>query len=102
MYYTDFDKTDIMTEEEVGRLADVHGKFFTSQEWHIKHCSYNWRKLFRQKQTGVTLERRSNTYGHLGHCEDMFLLRDPLGFITTGSGVELNAELIPHPHKHEE
>jgi hypothetical protein len=100
IYYTDFDKTGTMTIEEVGRLADVGGNFFTTLEWHIKHCSYNWKKLFRSRETGVIIENRSNTFGHVDHCEKMFLMPGGLHEVLTGSGVALNADQLPVPKKH--
>lgn len=98
-YYTDFNKTATMTEDEVGQLVDVQGHFFTTHAWHVRHCAFNWRKQWRQKQTGATLEARFNTYGHIVHCEEMFLLRNPLDDILTGSGVEINADRVPVPKK---
>lgn len=100
VYYTDFDKTGVLTEEQVGRLADVGGAFFTTYEWHIKHCTYNWRKLFRMKETGVILENRSNTIGHISHCEQVFMMNGGLHEVLTGSGVELNADQLPEMVKH--
>lgn len=92
IYYTDWNKTAILSEEEVGRLADVGGHFYATFEWHIKHCLYNWRKLWRQRSTGVTLEKRSGTCGHLEYCEKMFIARRPLHEFLTILGVELNAD----------
>ncbi|KAF2789767.1 hypothetical protein K505DRAFT_252587 [Melanomma pulvis-pyrius CBS 109.77] len=94
-YYSDWNKTAILSEEEVGRLADVGGQFYTTFAWHIKHCSYNWRKLWRMKykNTGVTMTARAGAYGHLEHCEKMFLEQRPIHEVLTFAGVSLDADL---------
>lgn len=98
-YYSDWDKSKELSFDEVASLADYHGHFFVSHEWHVQHCTYVWRKLFRSQKTGVTLPNMMNTYSHISHCTDMFLKRDPLDAIVTGSGVALNADIIPRKHK---
>ncbi len=94
-YWADVNGTIPLTREEVGRLADTRGAvFYTSQDWHVMHCMYTWRKHYRSKWTGVTIERRSNGIDHIRHCEAIVRDRAPLEKIWTKAGIELNADLI--------
>lgn len=53
-YYADWNKTQRITREEVGELADVKGaNFYTVHEWHVMHCTFIWRKQWRVPVTGV-------------------------------------------------
>lgn len=97
-YYSDWNKTSTYTLEEVARLPDKHAYFFTTHEWHVKHCTYEWARQWRKTQLGTTIPKRSDSRGHIQHCEMMFLLRDPLQDLVTGSGVSLNADNVPKPH----
>ena len=101
-YYTDWDKTDTLNLTQVAGLAANRGHFFSTHEWHIAHCTWTWRKQVRAAETGITIEKRARGVGHVGHCEMMFKKRDALDDVVTGSGVSLNADLIPVPHKHRE
>lgn len=92
-YWAELNGTTRLTREEMGLLAEVGGVFYTTQEWHIMHCMYTWRKHYRSKFTGVTVERRSNGIDHIHHCEGIVLDRAPLQKIWTMAGVELNADL---------
>ena len=90
-YWADPQGKIAMTREEVGMLADNDGVFYTTQDWHITHCTTTWRKHYRQKETGVTIERRSNGLDHIGHCESIFRLRGGLQSIMTVAGIALDA-----------
>jgi len=92
-YWAELNGTTRLTREEMGLLAEVGGFFYTTQEWHVMHCMYTWRKHYRSKFTGVTVERRSNGIDHIHHCEGIVLDRAPLQKIWTMAGVELNADL---------
>ena len=93
-YWADLNATIPLTREEVGMLADTEGVvFYTTQEWHVMHCMYTWRKHYRSKWTGVTIERRSNGIDHIEHCEGIVRDRAPLQKIWTMAGIELNADL---------
>jgi hypothetical protein len=91
-YWADRNGTTPLTREEMGYLGEVDGVFYTTQEWHIKHCMYTWRKHYRSKFTGITVEQRSNGLDHIRHCEGIMLYRAPLDGIRTVAGVELNAD----------
>ena len=93
-YWADINGTIPLTREEVGAIADIPGGvFYTSQEWHVMHCMYTWRKHYRSKWTGVTVERRSNGLDHIHHCEGIVTAGHPLKEIWTMAGIELNADL---------
>jgi hypothetical protein len=93
-YWADRHRKVPLNRTEMGLLADNDGVFFATQEWHITHCTFTWRKHYRQKWTGVTVERRSNGLDHIGHCEDVFKVRGPLQDIMTIAGVALNADEV--------
>ena len=92
-YWADLNATTPITREEVGMLADTGGVFYTTQEWHVMHCMYTWRKHYRSKWTRVTIENRSNGIKHIHHCEGIVRDRAPLQKIWTMAGIELNADL---------
>lgn len=81
---------------ELGELADQQEPFYASQMWHVVHCTFNWRKQFRQPKTGVVIEHEADSIHHVTHCEDIFKMRIPLTQIATISGVGLNMDIIRH------
>ena len=91
-YWANVNRTVPLSREEMGLLADVDGVFYTTQDWHITHCTYTWRKHFRQNVTGVTIERRSNGLDHIWHCEKVFQIRAGLQDIATVAGIALDAD----------
>ena len=91
-YWADLNKTQRLTREEVGALADYDGVFYTTQEWHVMHCLFTWQKHYRSKWTGVTIERRSNGLDHIGHCGGVFRLEAKLQDIRTVAGIALDAD----------
>ena len=92
-YFADPEGTTKLNRTEVGLLADRHdGVFFSTQNWHVTHCTFTWRKHYRSKTTGVTIERRSNGLDHIGHCEEIFRLRGGLEDIMTMAGIALDAD----------
>jgi hypothetical protein len=94
-YFADPNGTIPMTREEVSLLADdKHAVFYTTQEWHIRHCVYTWMKHYRSKSTGVTIENRSNGIEHIKHCQGIFELAYPMEKMATMAGIELNADLV--------
>lgn len=99
IYYSDWDRTSILTIEEIANLPNTGGHFFTTHDWHVQHCLYIWRKIWRAPMTGVTIEGNIDTDGHLKHCGEMFRKRNALNEVVTGSGVTLNADHIEE-HKH--
>ena len=78
--------------QQMGELADIGGMFFTTHEWHVKHCMYMWRKRLRSEETGVTVERRSDGIEHVKHCEKIAVAGHPMKEIWTAAYVSLNAD----------
>lgn len=68
-YFSDEAKTRKYSVEEVAEMADRNGFFWATHRWHLLHCTYTWRKLFRQRFTGTVIEGHSDTMGHIDHCE---------------------------------
>lgn len=99
-YYADEKGRESISTNEIALLPEneTQGFFFTTHRWHILHCSYYWRKLHRMvhgmQGAAKRIEHRFNTDGHIRHCEIMFLKRDGLEDIVTGSGVSLNADIV--------
>ena len=77
-YWADPHKKQRLNESE---LIFRFEPFYASQEWHIFHCTYNWRKKFRPQIPGVDGEDSSED--HVGHCEKIFKMRKPLHDIAT-------------------
>ena len=99
-YYSDWDKTSTLNLSQIAAMGGTREHFFTTHEWHIAHCTWTWRKQVRAKDTGITIDKRSRGVDHVAHCEMMFMKRDALDAVVTGSGVALDADLLPVPHKH--
>ncbi|KAL9124669.1 MAG: hypothetical protein Q9217_006026 [Psora testacea] len=92
IYYTDLNKSNTYSIEEVAALADRPIYYYNTKEWHIAHCTYNWRKAVRAHFTGVTLELRADTEGHVKHCEAMIKNPHPLDAVVVVSAVTLDAD----------
>ncbi|PLB38963.1 uncharacterized protein BDW47DRAFT_124894 [Aspergillus candidus] len=93
-YYADANKTRTLTLDEVSRLPETKGSFYTTHRWHLVHCAYYWKKMFLAAERGTVIEKRYNRMGHLDHCEMMFLARDPLESIVTAAGVALHSDVL--------
>lgn len=92
-YWADAHRGRALNRTEVGLLANSEtGYFYSTQNWHITHCTFTWRKHYRSKTTGVTIERRSNGLDHIGHCESIFRIRGGLTDILTVAGIALDAD----------
>ncbi|MCJ1358546.1 MAG: hypothetical protein MMC33_008546 [Icmadophila ericetorum] len=92
-YWSDPHRRYPITWDQMAILADNEtGYFFTTQNWHVTHCTFTWRKHYRQKETGVTIERRSNGLDHIAHCESIFRIRSGLQDIMTVAGIALDAD----------
>ena len=93
-YWADPHRGRALNRTEVGLLANSEtGYFYSTQNWHITHCTFTWRKHYRSKtETGVTIERRSNGLDHIAHCESIFRIRGGLFDILTVAGIALDAD----------
>ncbi|PGG99375.1 hypothetical protein AJ80_09371 [Polytolypa hystricis UAMH7299] len=104
-YYTDRNKTRTLTVREVSMLPNSGGHFFTIHQWHLVHCAYYWKKLWRSSRRSggggvVVVEQRYDTMAHIDHCEKMFLKRDPLDNMATEAGVSLHSDRLVVAAKH--
>lgn len=93
-YWKDANGTVFMSWEEMAMLPDSDGVFYTTQEWHIAHCMFAWRKHYRSQLTGTVIEARSNGIRHIAHCEGIMKMEQPLDALRTRAGTELNADLV--------
>lgn len=98
-YYTDYAKTGTYTLDQIASLADTGIYYYNTQEWHLAHCTYNWRKAVRSKWTGVVMEARSDTEEHVNHCEAMFKSRLPLDYVGVVSAITFDADWAGLKHE---
>jgi hypothetical protein len=95
LYFENRNVSHALDVTEVAALSD-HGGFFTATlQWHIAHCSYMWLKLQRASRTGIKVEARFNTEGHVRHCYKMFLDRAPLDTLVDDFGTTLMGDWVP-------
>jgi len=95
LYFADAKGTISLDETEVSLLADTQEAFYTSRRWHLSHCNFYWRKLFRSNLLGIKMEAIKNRMEHIAHCGSMALSENSghLDEITTHSIVRLNSGL---------
>jgi hypothetical protein len=58
--------------EEVPHLTVAlgeHDKLYVTQEFHMYHCTYMWRKMHRAVLAAVPLDGYIGNYHHTSHCE---------------------------------
>ncbi|GAB0137726.1 hypothetical protein EsDP_00005981 [Epichloe bromicola] len=81
-YFADANLTQRLTVDEVALFADSPEKYFYSTpRWHLMHCNYYWRKMFRSHLNGVQIEGRYNSERHVKHCGEVFeTYPEPLTF----------------------
>ncbi|KAL3424517.1 hypothetical protein PVAG01_03798 [Phlyctema vagabunda] len=70
-YFADQQATMPLTVEQVSLLADTGEPFYTTHNWYLVHCNYNWRKLLRTTTTGVVMDFRNNNEKHTINCGDL-------------------------------
>jgi hypothetical protein len=67
-YYADRNGTIPMTDYEVSMMSDTNNYFYATHEWHLVHCNFSWRKLFRSQMNGVIMDREKLSLEHISHC----------------------------------
>ncbi|PZD26022.1 hypothetical protein A1F97_10954, partial [Pyrenophora tritici-repentis] len=72
-YFADSNGTIPIVPSEVGLIADTNKFYHTTNEWHIVHCVYYWRKQYRSRLIGTVVEARYDNEGHIKHCGKTFL-----------------------------
>ena len=76
-YWANKNRTSEYTVEELAELpATNHNCFYLEPVWHWTHCFYYWKKQYRSRTTGLTVEPLSDSPEHLVHCEDLLLKQD--------------------------
>ncbi|KAH8819352.1 hypothetical protein F5884DRAFT_760320 [Xylogone sp. PMI_703] len=67
-YYADRNGTIPLTDYEVSMFSDTNNFFYASHEWHLVHCNFSWRKLFRSQMNGVVMDKQKLSLEHISHC----------------------------------
>jgi len=67
-YYADRNGTLPLTGYDVSMFSDTNNYFYATHEWHLVHCNFSWRKLFRSQWTGVIMDREKLSLEHIAHC----------------------------------
>ena len=98
-YFADKNATQLLTLNEVALLAektdgdsDESAAFYVSFRWHIAHCVFYWRKMFRAQEGGVVVERRYMKESHIEHCAHAFLDRADLEEVDTRAVVRFESD----------
>lgn len=95
LYYTDRNKTSILTEEEVSMLADNQATFWMAHRWHYWHCMFVWRRHYRLgRYSDAVMYKVDDSEGHIMHCNQALMRRDRLDSIVTFANVTLNADIV--------
>ncbi|ELR05750.1 hypothetical protein VC83_07983 [Pseudogymnoascus destructans] len=97
-YWADRDHLHEISEKDVSLLADTGELFYGTWEWHVKHCTFQWRLDYRRRWLNTTLEPRYDHESHITHCQ-MIIFADRTK--STASNVKLNSSSHMPPHGHE-
>ena len=94
-YYADKAGTRKMNVAEVSLLADTGEPFYATEEWHVSHCIFSWKKQLRAIETGVMIEDRYYRVEHVEHCGMVMMdaLKVEPGAIAVEAKVLLNSRL---------
>jgi hypothetical protein len=95
-YFSDAEGSGIVNEDEIDSYASAGIDYFTVREWHVAHCIFTWRKQFRSKFTGTTIEPWSSSEEHIKHCGKA--LR---GAIAAKKGLRVISTIIPGKNRHD-
>jgi len=93
-YFANQGATRTLTLEELSDLPDGNNCFWVPQRWHLLHCTFYWKKLYRQRSTGVTMEKHYDGLGHINHCEMLLLKSGDLDEIITEAAVGLSGDRL--------
>ena len=71
-YYNGSSADDYTVEISVEGIElgsdDPDSRFYANWDWHVLHCMFYWKKMWRANMTGTTLEGRYDNEGHINHC----------------------------------
>jgi hypothetical protein len=99
-YYSDASRQHPLTVSQVSLLADTQQLFYSTWEWHVKHCTFQWRLDYRRRWLNTLVEPRYDHESHVTHCEAIFLGEREK---SVGSIVRLNSSNhMPKGHLHHE
>ncbi|KAI5918038.1 hypothetical protein F4810DRAFT_609597 [Camillea tinctor] len=111
-YWADKNKTQPMSLEEVSMLPESARRggqvfFYSTHEWHVKHCIYYWRKMWESSRRArgfpgsggeageLVIEKRYDTLMHIEHCMAMLVKQGvPLDSVAAEAGVALHSDEI--------
>jgi len=96
-YWSDAERQHEVNKEQLALFANTGQLFYSTWEWHVKHCTYQWRLLYRKQWLHTVLEPRYNQEFHVMHCEGI-MFADRNG--STGGRVGLNSTSKPDEHLH--
>ncbi|UNI20936.1 hypothetical protein JDV02_006982 [Purpureocillium takamizusanense] len=89
-YWYDLNLTRPARVEDLADRADDRTfQFYSTSEWHTRHCLFYWRKMLRARFTGVLVEPRYDTEAHVTHCGSIFARHD--SFVVSAA-VVLNSD----------
>jgi hypothetical protein len=70
IYWADSNHTHELSLGEIAVMADdPSARFHMSYDWHVIHCIFYWRKQYRSRFNGKTVEPRDDSEEHIMHCE---------------------------------
>ena len=98
-YFSDEAKTRKYSVEEIAEMANTGGYFWATHRWHVLHCTYTWRKLFRQRFTGAVIEDHSDTMGHIDHCEQLIQMQFDFDDLMSQARVWLDPDVLHHDNQ---
>lgn len=91
-YFEDANGTIPIDLSALGQLTNTGRSYYATNTWHLVHCFYFWKKQYRVRFTGVTVEGWGDTEPHIDHCLKMFH-----SFAWTESIGSMHAPMLPNP-----
>ncbi|PVH94517.1 hypothetical protein DM02DRAFT_692972 [Periconia macrospinosa] len=91
-YFADLNGTTLIDPSTLSQLTNTGRTYYATNTWHIVHCFYFWKKQYRAKFTGVTVEAWGDTEPHIDHCLKTF--RSFAWTESMGSTIE---PMLPNP-----
>jgi hypothetical protein len=70
-FFTSQNGTEAVPYESVA--LGEHDTLYVTQEFHMYHCTYMWRKMHRAVLAAVPLDGYIGNYHHTGHCEHQIM-----------------------------
>lgn len=78
-YFSEKDATSRQIPRSVAALGEHHHLFVT-WEWHLRHCTYSWKRYMRATLPDGPMQSIDNVTAsdaHTLHCERLILRKDP-------------------------